>query len=89
MKRRKKNHFSHWSLADIILGNILFILLIAFLYPFWNVVIQSFNEADDLAFGDVYLWPRKFSLDAYKAVFKIGLFQPFMISLARVVIGII
>lgn len=73
---------------DII--NVLFMLIICFvlLYPIWYTVVHSFNDATDAMMGHLYWWPRKFSLDSYKAVFKSNeIFTAFGITAARTLIG--
>ena len=55
---------------DYIVDTINYILLaiVGFvtLYPFYYIVVCSFNDGVDLMRGGVYLWPRKFSLASYK-----------------------
>lgn len=70
--------------------NVLFMLIICFvlLYPIWYTVVHSFNDATDAMMGHLYWWPRKFSLDSYKAVFKSNeIFTAFGITAARTLIG--
>lgn len=52
--------------------NTLIMLLIAFimLYPFWNTVAVSFNDAMDSLKGGITFFPRKFSTYSYQTVFK-------------------
>jgi putative aldouronate transport system permease protein len=47
---------------------ILSVLVLVTLYPFWNTVVVSFNQATDTIRGGVYLWPRHWTLANYKAV---------------------
>lgn len=49
----------------------LFMVLVCFvtLYPIWYTVVLSLNESADTMLGGIYWWPRKFTLDSYKAVF--------------------
>lgn len=37
-------------------------------YPFWNVFIISLNSAEDTLRGNLYLWPREFSLASYSQI---------------------
>jgi len=39
--------------------------------------------------GGVFFWPRVFSLRSYQIVFKLGLYQPFLVSVARTSLGIV
>lgn len=46
----------------------MFVVITAF--PVYNVFVLSFNEGADAERGGIYLWPREFTLDNYKAVFN-------------------
>ncbi|MCA0755665.1 carbohydrate ABC transporter permease [Paenibacillus sp. N4] len=37
-------------------------------YPFWNIFIISLNSAEDTLRGNLYLWPREFSLASYRQI---------------------
>ncbi|RCW51758.1 carbohydrate ABC transporter permease [Paenibacillus prosopidis] len=37
-------------------------------YPFWNIFIISLNSAEDTLRGNLYLWPREFSLASYSQI---------------------
>ncbi|MDQ0059954.1 carbohydrate ABC transporter permease [Paenibacillus harenae] len=37
-------------------------------YPFWNIFIISLNSAEDTLRGNLYLWPREFSLASYAQI---------------------
>ncbi|NQX59953.1 carbohydrate ABC transporter permease [Paenibacillus qinlingensis] len=70
--------------------NYVFLLLIAFLaaFPFWNILVVSLNEGRDAMRGSIYFWPRKFSLEAYAAIFnESSLMHATYISIARTVLG--
>ncbi len=70
--------------------NILIMLVIAFLslYPIWYVFVNSFNDANDAMLGRIYWWPRVFSLENYKAVFRDAtVFRAYTITVLRTVIG--
>ncbi|MCL2175324.1 MAG: carbohydrate ABC transporter permease [Treponema sp.] len=72
---------------DII--NITFMILLMFitLYPFWNTVAVSFNQATDTIRGGITFAPRIFTLQNYRAVFATGeIFNAFLISVSRTVI---
>ncbi|PDO10155.1 MAG: sugar ABC transporter permease [Candidatus Reconcilbacillus cellulovorans] len=63
---------------------------VATLYPFLNTLAVSFNAGLDTIRGGIYLWPREFTLQNYRAVFVTGaVFHAFWISVARTVIGTI
>lgn len=66
------------------------LLLIGFLaaFPFWNIFVVSFNEGRDAMRGSIYFWPRKFSLEAYRAIFnENNLMHSTYISIARTLLG--
>lgn len=67
---------------------ILFMIMLTMLYPFYYVLIASFNKGTDTLLGGVYLWPREVTLENY----KIFLGDPkwlnaFLVSVARTVSG--
>lgn len=43
---------------------------VATFYPFWYVLIASFNTGRDFMKGGVWLWPRAFTLENYKLAFE-------------------
>ncbi|WP_322924235.1 carbohydrate ABC transporter permease [Paenibacillus campi] len=70
--------------------NAIFMLLIAVvtLYPFLNTLAVSLNAGNDTIRGGIYLWPRVWTEQNYKAVFAGGtIFNAFLISVARTVIA--
>jgi putative aldouronate transport system permease protein len=72
--------------------NSLFLLLLAFLtlYPFWNTIAVSFNDAMDSLMGGITFLPRKFSLFNYEVIFQTGAIpHAFFVSVARTVINVV
>ena len=70
--------------------NMVFMCLIVVLtlYPFYYVIISSFNDPVDLLKGPVYLLPRKFSLVNYIYVLKDKeILNAAFITISRTVIG--
>ena len=70
--------------------NVVIMLAVAFLslYPIWYVFVNSFNDANDAMMGGIYWWPRIFSLENYKAVFRDAtVYRAYTITIARTVIG--
>lgn len=58
------------------------------IYPFVNIFAISFNDGKDAMMGGIYLWPRKFSLEAYKLIFgEADLLHSAFISILRTVLG--
>ena len=68
-KRRKKR-----STEDIIFTTInsllMIFVIVVMIYPFWNTIAVSFNDAQDTLRGGIKLLPRVFSTYSYKSVFK-------------------
>ena len=63
--------------------NYIFLALLGFLtfYPFWYVLIASFNTGRDFMRGGVWLWPREFTLENYALAFEDkGIFTSLRIS---------
>jgi len=72
--------------------NSTFLLLLAFitLYPFWNTIVISFNDAMDSMRGGLNFWPRKFSMFNYEVIFQTGAIpRAFFVSVARTVINVV
>jgi putative aldouronate transport system permease protein len=72
--------------------NSIFLILLAFitLYPFWNTVAVSFNDAMDSLRGGINFWPRKFTLFNYEVLFQTNaIFNAFYVSVARTVINMV
>jgi len=72
--------------------NTLFLLLLSFitLYPFWNTIAISLNDAMDTLRGGINFWPRTFSLFNYKVIFQTGAIPyAFFITVARTVINLV
>ncbi|WP_155857424.1 carbohydrate ABC transporter permease [Eremococcus coleocola] len=67
---------------------ILIILVILILIPFLHVLAVSFNEGVDAQKGGIGFWPRIWTIENYKEVFKQdNLLNGLMISLFRTVVG--
>lgn len=70
--------------------NYAFMTVLSFvtLYPFWYVLVLSLNEGTDSAYGGIWFWPRKFTLDNYKYVLANPQLQSaYFVTIARTVIG--
>ncbi len=68
---------------------VLFFILFSFLciYPFYYVLVLSFNDATDAMRGGIYFWPRQVSFASYRQVFQNKyLAGSFLISVARVIL---
>ncbi|ANA80945.1 binding-protein-dependent transport systems inner membrane component [Paenibacillus vortex V453] len=63
-------------------------LVIVTLYPFLNTIAVSFNAGNDTIRGGIYLLPREWTLQNYKAVFASGtIYNAFWITVARTVLS--
>ncbi|MCL2214040.1 MAG: carbohydrate ABC transporter permease [Treponema sp.] len=72
--------------------NTVFLLLLSFitLYPFWNTIVISFNDAMDSMRGGINFWPRQFTLFNYEVIFQTGAIpRAFFISVARTLVNMI
>ncbi|MFC5451018.1 carbohydrate ABC transporter permease [Paenibacillus aestuarii] len=67
-------------------GIFMLLLAIVTLYPFLHTLTISFNEGNDALRGGIYLWPRSWSLQNYKAIFISGtIYHAAWISVARTI----
>lgn len=72
----------------VFIYSFLILLAVSTLYPFLNALAVSFNQGLDTSKGGVTLWPRVFTLENYKVVFKDDrLMSGFFISVLRTIIG--
>ncbi|WP_086074364.1 carbohydrate ABC transporter permease [Paenibacillus camerounensis] len=63
-------------------------LVIVTLYPFLNTIAVSFNAGNDTIRGGIYLWPRAWTIQNYKAIFASGtIYDAFLVSVARTVLS--
>jgi putative aldouronate transport system permease protein len=65
-------------------------LIICFLciYPIWYVIVNSFNDAKDAMLGNIYWWPRVFSLQNYQTVFEDkSVLQAFKVTVGKTILG--
>ncbi len=59
-------------------------------YPIWNLVVSSFSDAKYLALGGVTFYPKGFTLENYKAVFRdTSIWNAFGISVAKTGLGVV
>ena len=72
--------------------NTVFLILLAFitLYPFWNTIMVSLNDAMDSMRGGINFWPRQFTIFNYQVIFQTGAIpRAFFISVSRTLINMI
>jgi putative aldouronate transport system permease protein len=72
--------------------NVFLLILITLLciYPVWYMLVVSFSDKSAVAAGQVFLWPKDFTVAAYRLILDdIQFFKSFGISVARVILGTI
>lgn len=87
----KRNYLREHGVVFATLNSV-FMILFSFvmLYPFWNTIAVSFNEAVDTLRGGITFLPRRFTLQNYQLIFATGtLFHAFAVSVARTVINVV
>lgn len=70
--------------------NVVFMLSMAvsMLYPFWYILIYSFNKGEDAAKGGIWMWPRAFTLANYSYVLHYPNLQTAaLVTIARCIAG--
>ncbi|OBZ09468.1 MULTISPECIES: carbohydrate ABC transporter permease [Bacillales] len=81
---KAKNDFLFMSVVYIF---IIAVFIVTF-YPFWNIFIISLNSAEDTLRGNLYLWPRDFSLASYKQILSDSeIWLAIKVTVLRTVIG--
>ena len=72
----------------IVNGVFLTLLCLVMVYPFWYVLVLSFNTGSDAASGPLWLWPRVWTLKNYEYVFGYEALQvAYRTTLSRVFTG--
>lgn len=67
---------------------LLIVIMIVFIYPFYNCIVMSFNDGQDAVRSGIYFWPRVFTLENYaEALATEGFGSAVLVSVARTVIG--
>lgn len=75
-------------LFDLLLAAFLAGVFLVTFYPFWNILVISLNDATDSVRGGLYWWPREFTLDSYRTIFRNGeLINSVKVTVLRTVIG--
>lgn len=75
-------------IMDSLVYVILAILTLSMLYPFYYVLILSFNKGTDSLLGGVYLWPRTFSLENYTQFLEDPKwYRAFVVTIVRTLTG--
>lgn len=58
------------KIFTFVIGIIIVLFSISVIYPFWNLLVTSFNDSSTGIMSGTELLPRKFTLANYKEVFK-------------------
>jgi len=59
-----------------------------FVFPFYNLLVRSFNDAYDSIRGGIYFWPRKWSLANYITVLSNPVLgKSYIVTISRTIIG--
>ncbi|MDY4670303.1 MAG: carbohydrate ABC transporter permease [Oliverpabstia sp.] len=73
---------------QVLIYIIVIALCLVILLPCINVVALAFNDGADAAKGGIWFWPREFTMENFKEVFKDGSIKTaYIITIARTVIG--
>lgn len=88
---RKNKKLTAENVIFTTLNTTFLILLCAImLYPMLNTLAISFNESNDTVKGGIYLWPRVWSFNNYRVVFKMDtIYGAFNMSVLRVIANVI
>jgi putative aldouronate transport system permease protein len=83
-----RNHSLSDRLFDLMLTVFLGGVFLVTFYPFWNILVVSLNDATDAVRGGLYWWPREFTLDSYRTIFRNGeLINSVKVTVLRTIIG--
>ena len=92
MEREEKRIKMKQSMGSRIFDVCNVIFMIAFcitiFVPFWDVVVRSFSRAQDISYMHINLFPKVWTLDAYKYCFQDNeIITAFIVSVLRTIIG--
>ena len=76
------------KITQLAIDIVIILFTLAILVPCMYVVALAFNDGIDAMKGGIWIWPRVFTLDNFKEVFKdSSFFNGFKLSVARTLIG--
>ena len=92
MEREEKRIKMKQSMGSRIFDVCNVIFMIAFcitiFVPFWDVVVRSFSRAQDISYMHINLFPKVWTLDAYKYCFQDNeIITAFIVSVLRTILG--
>lgn len=83
VSQRKKD-----LVMDSAVAIILFIIMLAMLYPFYYILILSFNKGTDSLLGGIYFWPRHVTFENYVTFLNDPMwYRAFLVTIARTLSG--
>ena len=83
VRRQRSDNIMHAIIVVILL-----LLCASIILPCLNILALAFNDGSDAAKGGVYFFPRMFTLQNFKEVFKDGkIIGAYRITVARTIIG--
>ena len=78
------------KILDILCYIFCVLVVVNCLYPFYYIIILSFNEGIDASMGGIYWWPRKITLENYEKFFTDSKWlRGLLISISSTVLGTI
>ena len=87
-KRKAGLGLNHSTAFDWINYAVMVLLAFIMIYPLWYCVAGSLNEGMDYLRGGVFLWPRKWTLANYKAVFlDSAILNAFWVTIWKCLVG--
>ena len=54
---------------DVINISLIVLITLIMIYPMWYVIIVSFATPEEAVAGQLYFWPKAFTIEAYEKVF--------------------
>ncbi len=74
--------------VDIIVYAIAILVFAICFYPFYLSIVLAFNEGKDAAFGGVFFWPRKFTLENFDMLVRDSIWgKALIVTASRTVLG--
>lgn len=84
--RKHKTMEDH--IFSLVIAVVMTLVVIMTVYPFWYILVQSFNDGQDAIRGGIYFWPRTFSIDNYSTLLAdTSWLNGILISVSRTVLG--
>jgi putative aldouronate transport system permease protein len=76
------------GIFDVVNGIIMILMMIIMIYPLWFCVVGAFSDGMDFARGGVFVWPRMFTLDNFKAMFyNNSISTAFQVTILKCIVG--